>query len=59
METSNHNTGDIKSLKFRLAEQDGKVADQDNEIRSLLKDIEDLENQSLKLNSNIYNTWQP
>ena len=49
METCNHNTGEIKSLKFRLVEQDGKVADQDNEIRSLLlKDIEDLENQSLK-----------
>lgn len=48
MGTSNHNTGEIKSLKFRLVEQDGKVADQDNEIRSLLKYIEDLENQSLK-----------
>lgn len=48
METCNHNTGETKSLKFRLVEQDGKVADQDNEIKSLLKYIEDLENQSLK-----------
>ena len=37
----------IESLKFRLAEQDRELADQDSEIRRLLDDIDDLKNRSL------------
>ena len=56
----------ILSTNFRLAEQDGKLADQDSEIRSLLGDIDNLKNRSLRktlifknipYNSNSENSW--
>ena len=64
IEILKQNRGKIESLNFRLAEQDKKLADQDNE--RLLDDIDDLKNRSLHktlifkntpYNSNNENSW--
>ena len=44
---SKQNRDELKSLNFRLAEQDRKLAAQDSEIRRLLVNIDDLKNWSL------------
>ena len=45
---SQQNRDEKRSLKIRLAEQDGKVAGQDSEISWLLEDIDDLKNWSVR-----------
>ena len=48
IEISQQNRDEKRSLKIRLAEQDGKVAGQDSEISWLLEDIDDLKNWSVR-----------
>ena len=48
MKISQQNRDEKRSLKIRLAEQDGKVAGQDSEISWLLEDIDDLKNWSVR-----------